>query len=65
MDAMEAADLPHAESLDEPQVEAPARRIESGEVSFRHVGFEPLPERVRPLVNELERAATYACEGGP
>jgi hypothetical protein len=65
-DALATADLPHAESLDEPQVEAPETGIRSGEVSFRRVGFKPLPERVRPLVAELERAARYACRaGGP
>jgi hypothetical protein len=65
-DALAAADLPHAESLNEPQVEAPDRRIQSGEVVFRHVGFEPLPENVQPLVDELERAASSACRaGGP
>lgn len=59
--ALEDADLADVKSEVTPQVEAPELRIESGEVTYRHVGFTALPKRVEPLVRELELAAAYAC----
>jgi len=59
--ALTAADLPHTASRVEPAVESPDLVIRSGNVTVRFAGFRPLPERIRPLVTELEAAVAYTC----
>jgi hypothetical protein len=59
--ALASARLADQKSIVERDVNVPELLIRSGDVTYRHISWRPLPPAVRPLAAELTRVKALVC----